>query len=66
MLCSRKPVYFNKASIDRRINNGSSGGNAASKGNDATDLKINEKIEKFQNQLKNEFVYRIPQGTSHF
>ena len=60
MLCSRKPVYFNKTSIDRRINNGSGGGNAASKGNDAMDLNINEKIEKFQNQLKNEFVYRIP------
>ena len=25
-----------------------------------TDLNINEKITKFQDQLKNEFVYRIP------
>ena len=60
MLCSRKPVYFNKTSIDRRINNGSGGGDAASKANDATDLNINERTEKFQNQLKNEFDYRIP------
>ena len=28
--------------------------------NDITDLNINERITKFQNQLKNEFVYRIP------
>ena len=28
--------------------------------NDVTDLSINERITKFQNQLKNEFVYRIP------
>ena len=27
--------------------------------NDTTDLNVNERIAKFQNQLKNEFVYRI-------
>ena len=28
--------------------------------NDTTDLNINERITKFQNQLKNKFVYRTP------
>ena len=60
MLYSRKPVYFNETSIDRRISKGAREGNAASKVNDATNLDVNERIEKFQNQLKNEFVYRIP------
>ena len=60
MLYSRKPVYFNETSIDRRISKGAREGNAASKVNDATNLDVNERIKKFQNQLKNEFVYRIP------
>ena len=59
MIYSRKPVCFNKRSIDRRIKNVSRGGNVARNANDATDLNINESIEKFQNQPKNEFAYRI-------
>ena len=50
---------FNKTSIDRRIKNVSGGGNVARNTNDATDLNINESIEKFQNQPKNGFAYRI-------
>ena len=40
MLCSKKPVYFNKTTIDRRINNKSGGGNPTSKTNDAKNLNI--------------------------
>ena len=53
MLCSKQPVYYNETTIDRRTHN-----SAAL--NDIADLNINERITKFQNQLKNEFVYRIP------
>ena len=40
MIYSRKPVYFKKASIDRRINFVSGGGNVARNANDAVDLNI--------------------------
>ena len=53
MLYSKKPIYFNKTTLDRRPHNSSSA-------NDITDLNINERITKFQDQLKNEFVYRVP------
>ena len=53
MLYSKKAVYYNKTKIDRRTHNSTTL-------NDITDLNINEKIAKLQNQLKNEFVYRIP------
>ena len=60
MLYSNKPVYFNKTTIDRRINNESGGGNATSKANDAKDTDNDKRITTFGSQLKNEFVYRIP------
>ena len=53
MLYSKQAVYYNKTKIDRRTHNSTTL-------NDITDLNINEKIAKLQNQLKNEFVYRIP------
>ena len=59
MLYCKKPVYFNKTTTDRRINNGSGRGNSTSKANDAKDLSIDERISKFGHQLKNEFVCRI-------
>ena len=56
MLHSKQSVYLNKTTIDRRIHNGT----GATKANDAKDLNIDERITKFQDQLKNEYVYRIP------
>ena len=56
MLYSKQSIYFNKTSIDSRIHNGT----GATKANDAKDLNIDERITKFQDQLKNEYVYRIP------
>ena len=53
MLYSKQRVYYNKTTIDRRTQN-----SAAL--NNKTDLNINKRITKFQNELKNEFVYRIP------
>ena len=56
MLYSKQSVYFNKTMIDRRIHNRT----GATKASDAKDLNIDERITKFQDQLKNEYVYRIP------
>ena len=46
-------VYYNKTTMDRRTRNSNTA-------NDITDLNINERLQKFNNQLKNEYVYRIP------
>ena len=61
-------VYCNSTSIDRRIHDGSefttTGLNATqiatAKANNAKDLNMDERISKFKNQLKDEYVYRIP------
>ena len=58
MLYSNMSVYINKTSIDRRIHNGSGSSTSADEANDAKDLNIDE--TKFQDQLKDEYVYRIP------
>ena len=67
-LNSKKPVYFASKTYDRRSHNGanidSTGLNptqiTAAKKLHAKDLNIDERISLFQNQLKNEYVYRIP------
>ena len=56
MLCSKQSIYFNRTTINGRIHNG----NDATKANDAKDLNTDERITKFQDQLKNKYVYRIP------
>ena len=70
LLYSKEPVYYNSTSIDRRIHNGDTSGFtmtgftatqlAMLKKNNAKDLHIDKSIEKFQERLKNEYVYRIP------
>ena len=60
MLYSKKPVYHNKTTMARRIHNGSGGTTTAQKASDAKDLNNDERITKFQDQLKDEYVYRIP------
>ena len=60
MLYSNMPVYLNKTSIGRRVHNGSGSTTNAGKTNDAKDLNIDDRITKFQDQLKDEYVYRIP------
>ena len=52
MLYSKQSVYYNKTTIDRRVHN-------SNMANDITDLQTNDRITKFQDQLKNEYVYRI-------
>ena len=67
-LYSKKPAYFASETYDRRSHNGanidSTGLNptqiTAAKKLHAKDLNIDERISLFQNQLKNEYVYRIP------
>ena len=56
MFYSKQSVYFNKTTIDRRIHNET----GATKANDSKHLIIDERITKFQDQLKSEYVYRIP------
>ena len=53
LLYDNTVVYYNKTTMDRRTHNSNTA-------NDITDLNINERLQKFNNQLKNEYVYRIP------
>ena len=59
MLYSKQSVYYNCTSIDRKIHNGAGTTNVTQKANNAKDLSIDDRISKFQDQLKNEYVYRI-------
>ena len=67
-LYSKKPVYFASETHERRNHNGVSinatGLSATeittAKKQHAKDLDIDDRIKLFQNQLKNEYVYRIP------
>ena len=68
MLHCKQSVYYNNTSLDRRIHNGSgipmsvtdTTAKATLKVNNSKDLNINDRISKFQNQLKDEYVYKIP------
>ena len=51
-LYHKKPIYFSRTTLETRTHNSNTV-------NGITDLNINERITKFQDQLKNEFVYRI-------
>ena len=53
MLYSKQSIYFNETSLERRTH-------YSNTANDITDLNMNERITKFPNQIKNEFVRRIP------
>ena len=53
VLYSKQAVYYNKTTIDKRTHN-------STRLNDIKYLSINKRIIKFENQPKNEFVYRIP------
>ena len=67
-LYGTKPVYFESGTYERRNHNFSgvstTGLNATqiatAKKQHAKDLNIDDRIKLFQNQLKNEFVYRVP------
>ena len=67
-LFSKKPVYFGSTSYDRRNFNSkdliTTGLNTAQitekKNQHAKDLNIDERISLFQDQLADEYVYRIP------
>ena len=53
LLYDNTAVYYNKTTIDRRTYNSNTV-------IDITDLNINERLQKLKDQLKNEYVYRIP------
>ena len=53
LLHGNTPVYYNKATIDRRTHNSNTV-------NNITNLNINKMIKNFKNPLKNEYIYRIP------
>ena len=59
MLYSKQSVYYNSTSIDRIIQNEPGTTNPTQKANNAKDLNIDEEISKFQDQLKDEYVYTI-------
>ena len=60
MLDSNSPIYLNKGSIDRRTHNGSGSSTNVGKVKNAKNLNIDDRITKFQDQLKDKYVYRIP------
>ena len=53
MLYSKKKVAYNKSTIDRSTYNSTATA-------DITEDYLDDKISKVQNQIKNEFKYRIP------
>ena len=67
-LFSRKPMYFADVSFERRNHNASGVTLTGLNTNEqitarkahAKDLKIDDRIKLFKEQLKNEYVYRIP------
>ena len=66
-MCSKKPVYCNDVNIERRIHNvdritttGMNATQIAATKKNVEDLKIENRLTKFQEQLNNEHVYRIP------
>ena len=56
LLYSKKLVYFNKNSLDRRVHNGTGETQSAKKRKNAIDLNIQERIKKFH-MLRDEHVY---------
>ena len=69
LLYSKSPVYYTDVNMDRRNHNGdgiattglSTAQIATLKKNYARDLNVDDRITKFQNLLKTEHVFRIPQ-----
>ena len=53
MLYTHKTISYNKNTIDRRTYNSTTPA-------DITDNNLEDRIDAFQYQIKNEFVYRIP------
>ena len=53
LLYSKKKVSYNKTMIERRTYN-------SKEPADITDSNLNDRLDKFKDQLKNEYVYRIP------
>ena len=65
LLYTKRPVYYAQTAHDRRnlngsVSTGATALTAARKKTYATDLNLEKRISLFKNQLKNEFVYRIP------
>ena len=45
LLCNKKPVYFNKTSLDRRVHNSAGETQIAGKRKNATDLNLQERYD---------------------
>ena len=53
MFYSNKTIAFNKRTIDRRTHSSNTVA-------DITDKNLKDRIDKFQDQIKNKCIYRIP------
>ena len=60
LLYCKKPIYYHKTSIDRRVHNGVGETQTAEKRKNVTDLIIQERIANFHDILSDEHVYRVP------
>ena len=60
LLNSKKAIFYNKTSLDRRVHNGAGEIQTPKKRKNATDLNIQERITKFHDILSDEHIYRVP------
>ena len=54
LIYRKKPIYYNKTSLDRRVHNGAGETQTAEKRKNATNLNIQERITKFHDILSDE------------
>ena len=60
LLYSKKAIYYNKTSLNRRVHNGAGETQTAEKGKNAADLNIQERIWRFHDMLSDEYIYTVP------
>ena len=60
LIYSKKPIYYNLTSPNKRVDNSAGGTQPAEKKKNATDLNILKIITKFYDILIDEHIYRVP------
>ena len=60
LLYSKKRMYSNKTSLDRRVHNRAGETQTAEKMKNVTDLNIQERITKLHDMLSDKHLYRFP------
>ena len=58
-LYSKKQIYYNKTSLDRRVHSGAGETQTAEKRKNTTDLNIQERIAKFHDMLSDTYIMSL-------